>query len=141
MIKRDTERLVRKVAVLDNRVVNEAVIDAWHEVVGHIAYEVAERALVKARQDPNVPYLEPRHVLAKCREAIMELNDEHRTPEERWHSDPEPVCRPHSVNITKCVECCSVLSARAKEFPREDLHGWAVANLYRPVVELVGEPF
>lgn len=132
MIKRDTERLVRKVAVLDNRVVNDAVIDAWHDVVGHIAYEVAERALVKARQDPMVQYLEPRHVVAKCREAIMELNDEQRgRSEDNWRSDPEPVCRPHGVNITQCGECCLTLSRRAKQYSREDLHAWAVASLYR----------
>ena len=139
MIKRDTERIVRKVAVLDNRQVNEAVIDAWHEVIGHVDYLVAERALIKARQDPAINYLEPRHLVAKSRDAIIELNEEARAlarqAEEEGTGDPEPICKPHRLRITSCRDCCIALSERKKAFPREDLHDWAVANLY------VEEPF
>lgn len=139
MNKLETERLVRKVAVLDNRTVNDAVIDAWYDVVGHVSYPVAERALIKARQDPAIQYLEPRHVVAKARDAIIELNEEARSlareAEESGEGDPEPICRPHNTRITQCRDCCLTLSQRGKEFPREDLHAWAVANLY------VEEPF
>jgi hypothetical protein len=38
MQKLETERLVRKLAVLDNRTVNDGVVDAWHELVGHLTY-------------------------------------------------------------------------------------------------------
>lgn len=139
MNRLETERLVRKVAVLDNRTVNDAVIDAWRDVVGHVSYEVAERALIKARQDPNIQYLEPKHVVAKAREAIIELNEEARqlarTAEDEGRADPEPICRAHNTRITACLECCRTLYRREEAYPREDLHQWALANLY------VVEPF
>jgi len=142
MIKTDTERIVRKAAVLDNRQVTDAVIDAWHDVIGHVDYLVAERALVKARQDPNIVYLEPKHVIAKARDAIVELNEEARVlareAEDEGSADPEPICRPHNSRITQCDDCCHTLSERGKAFPRENLHEWAVANLY---VRETEEPF
>jgi hypothetical protein len=132
--KLETERLVRKVAVLDNRNVNEAVIDAWYEVVSHIDYTVAERALIKARQDANVQWLEPKHLVAKAREAIIELNDEARQiardAEDEGRADPEPVCRNHRRRITTCAECCRVLAVDAGHLSGQRLHDWAVANLY-----------
>lgn len=139
MNKLETERLVRKVAVLDNRQVNDAVIDAWHEVVGHVAYEVAERALVKARQDPAINYLEPRHVVAKARDAVIELNDEARQlarmAEDEGRADPEPVCRDHRKRITTCKDCCARLATEASSLRGDRLHQWAIENIY------VEEPF
>ena len=139
MIKRDTERIVRKAAVLDNRQVTDEVIDAWHEVVGHVDYTVAERALIKARQDPNINWLEPRHVVAKARDAIIELNDEARAlareAEDEGRADPEPICRDHRLRITTCLECCRRLAVQSRQLSRDRLHDWAVANMY------VEEPF
>jgi hypothetical protein len=130
----ETERLVRKVAVLDNRNVNDAVIEAWYEVVGHVAYEVAERALVKARQDPNISYLEPKHVVAKAREAIIELNDEARqlarAAEDEGRADPEPICRDHRRRITTCADCCNRLATEAGHLSGDALNDWAVKNVY-----------
>jgi hypothetical protein len=132
--KTETERLVRKAAVLDNRHVNDAVIDAWHELVGHLSYEVAGRALRLARQDPNVGYLEPKHVLAKSRDAIVELNlelrDLARQAENEGRSDPEPRCRAHVTRITSCVECCKKLFTSTQWMNATDAHRWAVENLY-----------
>lgn len=134
MNRLETERLVRKVAVLDNRTVNDAVIDAWYDVVGHVAYQVAERALIKARQDPNIQYLEPKHVVAKAREAIIELNDEARqlarTAEDEGRADPEPICRDHQARITTCRECCARLATEAGHLRGDALHAWAIENIY-----------
>ena len=139
MNKTDTERIVRKVAVLDNRRIDDVVIDGWHEVIGHLSYQVAEIALRKARQDAAVDWLEPRHIIAKSHDAIRELNDEARRlareAEESGTGDPEPICRAHNKRITSCIECCVRLSTVAGNLSVDARHAWAVANLY------VEEPF
>jgi hypothetical protein len=131
--KTETERLVRKAAVLDNRHVNDAVIDAWYELVGHLSYDVGVRALRLARQDPAIGYLEPKHVLGKSRDAIVELNAENAKAlrvDEDGRSDPEPRCRAHSQRITKCADCVTVLLRETKRLSAGDAHAWAVAHLY-----------
>lgn len=139
MNKRDTEYLLTKISAVDNRIVTEQTIDSWHDVIGHMAYDVAELALVKARQDPQVNWLEPRHVVAKGRDAVMELNERARAlareAEETGKADPEPVCEAHRRRITSCLECCRRLSREAGHLSGDRLHAWAVANVY------VSEPF
>jgi len=139
MRKSETELLVRKVAALDNRIVTDESVDSWHEVVGHIDFTVAERALVKARQDVSINWVEPRHVVAKARDAIIELNDEAhrlaREAEDEGRADPEPICRGHHKRITTCLECCRVLARQSRQLSNDRLHEWAVANMY------VEEPF
>jgi hypothetical protein len=135
--KLEVERLVRKVALLDNRVVNEGVIDAWFEVVGHLSAKVADIALVKARQDPNINWLEPRHVLAKSFDAVADLNREQREAERgdesEWSGHPEPKCVEHGERITRCQPCGVVLYEKSQVLPADRLHTWAVANLYQEV--------
>lgn len=139
MGKSETELIVRKIAALDNRIVTEETVESWHDIIGHMDYTVAERALVKARQDVNVNWLEPRHLVAKAREAIMELNEEARElareAEAEGRVDPEPICRAHRRRITTCKECCARLATDARHLSGDRLHSWAVANLY------VEEPF
>jgi hypothetical protein len=139
MNKRDTERIVRKVAVLDNRRVDETVIDAWHDVVGHLSYDVAELALRKARQEAAIDWIEPRHIIAKSHDAVRELNDEARRlardAEETGTGEPEPICRAHNLRITSCSDCCRRLWEIAGRLSVDARHAWAVANLY------VEEPF
>jgi hypothetical protein len=134
MNKTDTERLVRKAAVLDNRVVNDAVIDAWHEIVGDLSYRVAERSLLKARQDPSVTYLEPKHILAKVRDVIAEFNAEERDlarqAELEGRADPEPLCSAHGTRITTCQPCYTRLYEWTAGLNPTQAHAWAVEHLY-----------
>lgn len=134
MQKLDTERLVRKLAVLDNRTVNDGVVDGWHELVGHLSYNVAELALRKARQDVTINWVEPKHVLAKAHDAVRELNDEAtrlaREAEENGTGAPEPKCAEHGLRITTCRECCLVIYRKSLELPADRLHLWAVGNVY-----------
>ncbi len=138
MQKLDTERLVRKLAVLDNRQVNDGVVDVWHELVGHLSYQVAEVALRKARQDVNINWIEPKHVLAKSHDAIRELNDEAtrlaREAEAAGTGAPEPKCAAHGLRITSCAACCVVIYEKSLVLPADRLHVWAVGNVYEDVV-------
>jgi hypothetical protein len=138
MQKLDTERLVRKLAVLDNRQVNDGVVDGWHELVGHLSYNVAELALRKARQDVTINWVEPKHLLAKAHDAARELNQEAtrlaREAEENGTGAPEPKCAEHGLRITTCRECCLVIYRKSLELPADRLHAWAVGNVYEDVV-------
>jgi hypothetical protein len=135
--KLEVERLVRKVALLDNRNVNEGVIEAWYEVVGHLSAKVADIALVKARQDANINWLEPRHVLAKSFDAVADLNREQREAERGdesgWVGQPEPKCAQHGERITRCDPCGLVLYEKSQLLPADRLHTWAVDNIYEEV--------
>jgi hypothetical protein len=139
MQKTDTEYLLRKISAVDNRTVTDETVETWHEIVGHLSWPVAERALVKTRQDPYVGWLEPRHLVAKAREAIMELNDEARAgarqAEDEGRAEPEPKCAAHRMRITSCKDCCARLATEAGHLSGNRLHDWAVANVY------VSEPF
>jgi hypothetical protein len=137
MLKTETERLVRKLAVLDNRTVNDGVVDAWHELVAHLSYQVAELAVRKARQDVTINWVEPKHVLAKAHDAARELNEEARRlareAEENGTGAPEPKCAEHGLRITTCQPCCVTIYKKSLELPADRLHSWAVGNVYEEV--------
>jgi hypothetical protein len=137
MLKTETERLVRKLAVLDNRTVNDGVVDAWHELVAHLSYQVAELAVRKARQDVTINWVEPKHVLAKAHDAARELNEEARRlareAEENGTGAPEPKCAEHGLRITTCKDCCLTIYRKSLELPADRLHSWAVGNVYEEV--------
>ena len=138
MQKLETERLVRKLAVLDNRTVNDGVVDAWHELVGHLTYRVAELAVRKARQDASINWVEPKHVLAKAHDAAKELNEQAtklaRQAEDNGTGAPQPKCAEHGLRITTCKDCCLTIYFKSLELPADRLHSWAIGNGYEDLV-------
>ena len=130
----EAKSLLDEVAAIDNRKLSPELVTAWHKVIGHVDYRVAERALVLARRDPAIQYLEPKHIVAKTRDAIIELNAEQREegPEASWKSEPVPVCRHHGEKITKCQPCVQRLMTEGKNLYGTRLHEWAVEHLYDP---------
>lgn len=137
MERNQTEAIVRQLAILDNRHVTENVIDSWHKLVGHLSFEVADRALQKAMQDPAIDWVAPKHVLAKSRDAIAELNAELSKPaveEYEVTGDPMPTCI-HGERLLDCSDCCRRLSEEGPRGNRDALNAWAAANV------LAGEPF
>jgi len=134
MNKRDTEYLLSKMSAVDNRIVTDETVQSWHEIIGHLSYQVAELALLKARQDQMINWLEPWHIVAKSRDAIADLNERAvnlaRAAEDEGRADPEPICRDHRQRITHCTICCSRLATEAGDFSGNRLHDWAVDNVY-----------
>ncbi|PDQ34973.1 MAG: hypothetical protein B5766_08260 [Candidatus Lumbricidophila eiseniae] len=59
-------------AAIDNREVTPLTVGAWHEAIGHLDYGIARRALAAVRRDPNIAYVEPRHILVQARVVIRE---------------------------------------------------------------------
>ena len=136
MNKAEVKLLLADVAAIDNRRVSEETINAWSAVLGHLSLPVAQRALVMARQDEKVDYLEPRHIVGRARDARMAL-DRSASPgfgEESWRSDPEPVCVSHDLRISKCVECVTLLVKHTEGMSIDDRHRWAMQNIGYKVV-------
>ena len=90
----EVKELLSKVAAVDNRDLSELTAKAWYEVIGGVSYDVAQRALILARQDPRINWIEPKHILGKSRDAILDLNKErasHTMPDEdRWTPSQPP---------------------------------------------------
>lgn len=122
--KSEVKLLLADVAAIDNRRVSDETVIAWHAVVGHLSLRVASRALVLARQDERVDYLEPRHIVARARDARVLIDEatDYRADEAGWRSDPQPTCRAHDVAITKCLPCCTVFDVEGDSWWAENTY-------------------
>lgn len=131
MNKAEVKLLLADVAAIDNRRVTDETVTAWTAVLGHLSLKVAQQALIFARQDERVDYLEPRHIIAKARDARIFLDQSapRAMDESTWRSDPEPICVPHGERITKCKTCYMRLYEATDHMKVDDRHRWAMANI------------
>ena len=132
MNKAEVKLLLADVAAIDNRRVNEETVSAWHAVLGHLSLPGAQKALVMARQDEKVEYLEPRHIVARARDARIALDSQSNSrllEESKWRSDPEPICVPHDTRITKCQPCVAMLVKHTEGMGIDARHRWAMTNI------------
>ena len=131
MNKSEVKLLLADVAAIDNRRVTEETVVAWHAVLGHLSLPVAQKALVMARQDEKVDYLEPRHIVSRARDARMAIDrgPEARAEEAKWRSEPEPICVPHNLRITKCQPCVALLVKHTDGMSIDARHRWAMTNI------------
>jgi len=129
--KSEVKLLLADVAAIDNRRVTDETVTAWHAVLGHLSLPVAQKALVLARQDEKVEYLEPRHIVARGRDARMAIDRSaaDRAEEASWRSDPEPICVPHDIGITKCAPCIALLVKHTEGMTIDARHRWAMTNI------------
>jgi len=68
MEKSETAKILAKAALIDNRRIDRETVEAWHEVIGHIPYDVAMTALTIHRRTSS-EYLMPAHIIANLRKA------------------------------------------------------------------------
>ena len=136
MNKTEVKLLLADVAAIDNRRVTDETVNAWFAVLGHLSLLVAQRALIMARQDEKVDYLEPRHIIGRARDARMFLDQSAAgtSVEDSWRSDPEPICVPHESRITKCDKCCALLAKHTESMTIDARHRWAMQNIGYKVV-------
>lgn len=59
----ETNQLLIRIQVIDNRQIGDSTVLAWHELVGDLSYEHAVEA-VKLHQRESTAYLTPAHVRA-----------------------------------------------------------------------------
>jgi hypothetical protein len=143
----ETKMLLKEIAVLDNRRLDETMASAWQSVIGHLEFETAKAALILARQDATINYLEPRHIVSWAKEArhraTKNVNDEPAPA----NVAPEPICI-HQIKVMSCTDCCRALAEKADEWrmfespckdndftdfmfkSQKELHTWAKENLY-----------
>jgi hypothetical protein len=129
----ETRQVCKRVATVEGKVESPSMVQAWHDLIGHLQFEVANRAATLALQDHQINQVLPKHILGKMQSAVAELNAllrENVSDESTWKSDPEPVCKEHLLRITRCDACCDVLRFQVGHLRGDDLHRWAVANLY-----------
>jgi len=143
----ETKAILKDIALLDNRKLDEAVAMAWHAVIGHLNFDVAKQALILARQDASIGYLEPKHIIVWGKEASHRLQRDQPSQEPEVGT-PEPICRAHNLGINQCKACTRAITAKATEWNMfqtptkankfEDrmwayskrLHAWAIENIY-----------
>jgi hypothetical protein len=126
----ETRELLQEIAAIDKRQITPETIQAWHNILGNLSLEVAKEAHKLARKDLSVNYLEPRHIYGWSKEATSALQrNQPKPPEPDRPSTPEPICRAHQSNITECKPCIKELGKQT-DLNAEDLHAWAVANIY-----------
>jgi hypothetical protein len=63
MNRSETAKLLAKAQLIDNRTVDRATVEAWHEAIGHQDYAEAMEALFRHRQT-STDWLEPAHINA-----------------------------------------------------------------------------
>lgn len=86
----ETKRVIAKIALIDNRTADLAVLQAWHEVIGHLDYPDALRAVTLHFQR-SAEYLKPKHIIDLAREARREREvDEARASALRAIEPPPP---------------------------------------------------
>tara|TARA_R110000764_G_scaffold171459_1_gene258317 strand:+ start:74 stop:520 length:447 start_codon:yes stop_codon:yes gene_type:complete len=143
----ETKMLLKEISSVDNRKLDESLAVAWQAIIGHLEFEMAKSALILARQDSTINYLEPRHIVAWAKEAKHRAT--RNTPEgpKDFQTSPEPLCI-HDIKIMSCNACCKALAAKADELSMFDtpnpengftdfmfksekiLHAWAKENVY-----------
>lgn len=110
MNKTETQEILRRVAVVDNRKVGPETLDAWHDIIGAIPFDIAKEALLLAQKDATIKYLEPRHVYGWAKEAAFRLDRKIRPVQEQVISSPAPKCK-HEKSLPMCAPCCKELAA------------------------------
>lgn len=111
MKKTDTASVLEFLSLTDNRKVNEDMILAWHDAIGHLDFDLAKSAVTLAVQDDSISWVVPRHVLGKSKLVLQQR--EH----EAYLSKPLPVSVPgqdmpkceHGLGLLFCVPCCKAL--------------------------------
>lgn len=68
MERSEVAKILAKAALIDNRKIDRETIEAWHEVLGHVEYDVAMAALTIHRRTSS-EYLMPAHITANLRKA------------------------------------------------------------------------
>jgi hypothetical protein len=127
--------LLTLVSTLDQRKISNDVIESWSSLLAEVKpYHAREAVEAHFREKPDT-YLNVGHVVkgAKVfaeRDAQHALSAERGMDESQWRSDPQPICRDHNLPITRCDDCCYVLSEKWF-WSADERHTWALKNVYQ----------
>ena len=114
----DTASILEFLSLTDNRKIHPDGILAWHGLIGHLEFAVAREAAHMAKQDAQIDWVEPKHILAKAR-IIWERREREAWREKSLNrSEPElgspiPICE-HGKKLVFCNPCCIALAEKSK---------------------------
>jgi hypothetical protein len=114
----DTASILEFLSLTDNRKISEDKILAWHQLIGHLEFDVAREAAHLAKQDDRIDWVEPKHILAKARVVTDRLETEARrlkqlTRPEPTFGSPIPLCQ-HGERVVFCQPCCVELAKKKR---------------------------
>lgn len=114
----NTASILEFLSLTDNRKITQENILAWHQLIGHLNFDVAREAAHLAKQDDKIDWVEPKHILAKARVVADRLDAENRTkraltPTEPFKGSPIPLCK-HGERIVFCQPCCVELAKKKR---------------------------
>lgn len=126
----ETQEILRQVAVVDNRKVTAETLEAWHNIIGRIPFDIAKEALLLAQQDATIKYLEPRHIVGWAKEAAFRLDRAKPKPAEgEYQKVEQPTCKAHAKEIMSCRHCCKLMAEKS-HLNGAALLLWAKQNIY-----------
>ena len=126
----ETKKLLVDVAMDDNRRLSEELATAWHAILSPLDLGVAREALILARRDSSISYLEPRHIVSWAKEVAFQRDKLNKEPEPLLSGDPAPRCRHHSKKILDCDPCCQQLGRYAVTATPEEVEKYARSEIY-----------
>lgn len=114
----NTASILEFLSLTDSRKISQEGILAWHELIGHLDFDVAREAAHLAKQDDKIDWVEPKHILAKARVIAERLDAEERvkratTPVAPAIGSPIPLCK-HGERIVFCQPCCVELANKKR---------------------------
>lgn len=134
----ETEILLKEMFAVDGRYLEADKIKAWHNVISFMPLDIAQRALRMARADERINYVEPKHIIAKAKEAAEALDREEQRAkpiEKPKHGTPMPRCI-HGEGLALCDKCCHTLHVYHRdthghlEYGDDKCYEYAKENLF-----------
>lgn len=111
---KETETLLRELSAIDGRQITAERIKAWQSVLESMPLDIAQEAHKMARMDETIGYLEPKHLIAKAKEAALRMEQEERRQQAMTPKPQEfkgilaPKCI-HSSTIASCPKCAKAM--------------------------------
>lgn len=122
---KETESLLKELSAIDGRQITADRIKAWQGLLEMMPLDIALEAHKMARRDESIGYLEPKHIIAKAKEAAMRMEQEERrqqamSPQKPvYQGIPAPKCK-HGGSMPTCNTCCRELSKFHARHPEKD---------------------
>ena len=113
----ETRQILDFISASDNRNVPEQTYGAWHILLSHLSFSMTREATVMALKDPDIRWVEPKHILAKVSKIIDTEQANIRreaalAPKIESKGSPMPNCK-HGKGLLYCDPCCHERAVKA----------------------------
>jgi hypothetical protein len=117
MTKAELKELMEYLSAVDNRQVTTDKMKAWFDILGYLDYAIAKESLLQVQRDPNIPYIEPKHIIAYSFRVKEQIQTEQRRAGQKEETPirtgtPMPKCH-HGIGILLCDPCCRQAALQA----------------------------